>query len=382
MQLPATLEPGPLYFFDQLKTRTKERGKKISEELATDFNSLNTNSHPVGFIPSLVKCRNPGCTGEDVEGNEDSFLKEDTARKEKYLIVPQISGSSLFTTSSEFPSSKLSQMPLVLPVDEEIQLSLLDEYKYMAPTMLHELGEILHLFDRYDIIFPQGIVNLLNYSWKELTEGADYSKIHQQRSLRYKSIRSGEGQASEECHKMAPGSEYMGQEMTECAKGRHKKSVLPADGAKEIRNREMAPNKPLGNKAPVKQHDIHSPVTISFSLSSKLCEERGWSFQHSESEDLEWKEPFAWVVERLRQAQIKINDQIAKQKEAGFDRPVILRHYGDTLRENFAKKFKGQTCKTFLSELLNGKPQIPAIKQADPALRKLHYGLIDGSSLI
>ncbi|CAM5084379.1 unnamed protein product [Eretmochelys imbricata] len=382
MPLPVTLEPGPIYFFDQLKSRTKERGKKLPGELATDFNSLTTNSHPTGFIPSLVKCRNPGCTAEHVEGNEDSFLKDDTARREKYPFLPQISSSSLCKTSSEVPISKPSQMLSILPADEEIQPSLLDEYKYMAPTILHELGEILQLFASYDIIFPQGIVNLLNDSWKELTEGADYSKRHQQ-SLRYKSIRSGKGQASEDCDKMAPGSEYMDHEMTQCAKGQRKKSVLPADCAKEKRNPEMAPNKPLGDKAPVTQRDIHLPVTISFSLSSKLSEERGWSFLHSDSksEDLEWKVPFAWAVERLRQAQIQINDQISKLKKAGFDRPVILRHYGDTVRENISKKFKKRTCKT-LFELLNGKPQTPAIKQADPALRKLHYGLIDGSSLI
>ncbi|CAM4470413.1 unnamed protein product [Caretta caretta] len=380
MPLPVTLEPGPIYFFDQLKSRTKERGKKLPEELPTDFNSLTTNSHPTGFIPSLVKCRNPGCTAEHVEGNEDSFLKDDTARREKYPFLPQISGSSLCKTSSEVPSSKPSQMPSILPADEEIQPSLLDEYKYMAPTILHELGEILQLFASYDIIFPQGIVNLLNDSWKELTEGADYSKRHQQ-SLRYKSIRSGKGQASEDCDKMAPGSEYMDHEMTQCAKSQRKKSVLPVDCAKEKRNPEMAPNKPVGDKAPVTQHDIHLPVTISFSLSSKLSEERGWSFLHSDSksEDLEWKVPFAWAVERLRQAQIQINNQISKLKEAGFDRPVILRHYGDTVRENISKKFKKRTCKT-LFELLNGKPQTPAIKQADPALRKLHYGLIDEPS--
>ncbi|CAM4467456.1 unnamed protein product [Lepidochelys olivacea] len=382
MPLPVTLEPGPIYFFDQLKSRTKERGKKLPGELATDFNSLTTNSHPTGFIPSLVKCRNPGCTAEHVEGNEDSFLKDDTARREKYPFLPQISGSSLCKTSSEVPSSKPSQMPSILPADEEIQPSLLDEYKYMAPTILHELGEILQLFASYDIIFPQGIVNLLNDSWKELTEGADYSKRHQQ-SLRYKSIRSGKGQASEDCDKMAPGSEYMDHEMTQCAKSQCKKSVLPADCAKEKRNPEMAPNKPVGDKAPVTQHDIHLPVTISFSLSSKLSEERGWSFLHSDSksEDLEWKVPFAWAVERLRQAQIQINDQISKLKEAGFDRPVILRHYGDTVKENISKKFKKRTCRT-LFELLNGKPQTPAIKQADPALRKLHYGLMDGGGVI
>ncbi|XP_034628216.1 uncharacterized protein LOC117878038 [Trachemys scripta elegans] len=247
MPLPVTLEPGPIYFFDQLKSRTKERGKKIPEEPPTDFNSLTTNSQPTGFIPSLVKCRNPGCTAEHVEGNEDSFLKDDTARREKYPFLPQISSSSLFKTSSEVPSSKLSQMPSILPADEEIQPSLLDEYKYMAPTILHELGEILQLFSSYDIIFPQGIVNLLNYSWKELTEGADYSKRHQQ-SLRYKSIRSGKSQASEECEKMASGSEYTDHEMTQCEKSRRKKSVLPADCAKEKRNPEVAPNKPLGNK--------------------------------------------------------------------------------------------------------------------------------------
>nr|XP_025038012.1 uncharacterized protein LOC102456527 isoform X3 [Pelodiscus sinensis] len=377
MPLPVTLEPGPVYFFDQLISRTKERGKK---GLPTDFNSHTINSHPTSFIPSLHKCSNPGCKGKHVEENEDSFLKEDTTRGENYPFLLQTSSSSLFKTISEVPSSKFSPKPSILPAEEEIQMSLLAEYKSMAPTILHELGEILHLFASYDIIFPQGIVNLLNYSWKELTEGADYSKRHQQ-SLKDKSTRSGKGQTPEECDKKAPRSEYVDHEMIQCAKGWRKKSVLPTDSGKEKKNPEMAPNNPLGNKAPVVQHDTHLPVTISFSLSSKLSEEKGWSFQHSDSEDLEWKAPFAWAVTRLRQAQIQINNQISKLKEAGFDQPVILRHYGDAVRENIPKKFKERTCKT-LFELLNGKPQIPAIKQAVPTLQKLHYRLIDGSSLI
>ncbi|XP_019399458.1 PREDICTED: uncharacterized protein LOC109315949 [Crocodylus porosus] len=375
----AILDPGPIYFFDQLKTRKKERSKKILAEQPADFSSFHTHSQWVGLIPSLVKCKKTDCREDYMERNEDSFLKDDTERRVKHPVVCQTSAYSLFNTKSEDPNSQISQMPSILRADEETQLSQLDEYTVL--TMLQELAEMLHFFASYEIIFPQGLINVLNYTWRELSEGADYSKWCR-KSLTCESQSLGRGQALDEYDKMVPRSECIGYETAENAKVCQRKSGV-LHGAKE-KNLETASNRTLGNKAPVAQHATQLPITISFSLSSKHCEERGWIFQcsDSKSEDLDWKIPYVWAVERLRQAQQQINDRLSKLKSAGFDKPVILRHYGDGGREIFNKKLKRQTSKTFAFELLNGKPQIPTIKQMDPAWKKLHYGLTDGSSLV
>lgn len=38
--------------------------------------------------------------------------------------------------------------------------------------MLYELGEMLQKYAEYNITFPVGIVNLMNYTWHDLTEEA------------------------------------------------------------------------------------------------------------------------------------------------------------------------------------------------------------------
>lgn len=53
-----------------------------------------------------------------------------------------------------------------------LQKDLFEEYKLIASEILHELGEVLQKYAEYHIIYPEGIVNLVNYSWHDLIEGA------------------------------------------------------------------------------------------------------------------------------------------------------------------------------------------------------------------
>nr|XP_009672890.1 PREDICTED: uncharacterized protein C3orf20 homolog [Struthio camelus australis] len=172
--------------------------------------------------------------------------------------------------------------------------------------MLQELGEKLQPFASYETGFPQGLVNMLACNWRELTEGTDCNKWHQ-KSLAYESVRSRRRQASEEAKNGAPGSKCMQHEIPAIRKDQYKRSfALSACATKEKRNAETASNTPLGSKAPVVQnHTSQSPVAISFSLSSKICEERGWIFQPSDSnaEDL----PYVRALKRLQQIQKQIS---------------------------------------------------------------------------
>ncbi|PKU47267.1 hypothetical protein llap_2443 [Limosa lapponica baueri] len=137
--------------------------------------------------------------------------------------------------------------------------------------------------------------------------------------------------------------------------------------------------------APVVQNDAGQwPITISFSLSSDICEERGWIFQlyDSNSEDTHQKLPYMWTLERLEQIQNQIEEQTSKLKEVGFDKPIILWHYGNHREETFSKTWKVQTAMTVTPELTYGKPQIPMVKNTDIAQRRVHCGLNDGSFFI
>ncbi|CAM9991591.1 unnamed protein product [Bubo scandiacus] len=375
----AVLEAGPVYFFDQMKTRMKEKGKMKPEELSSYF---TTDLSP-GFTPSPIEGRSAMCTGEHTERHEDGFLNDDTTRKEKYPVLRQVSCHSLCKTTTEDLKPKISQTSLIPQADEDSPLNMLS--KSVTDNMLQELGEKLQLLARSETGFPQGLVNVLTCSWRELTEGIDYRKWHQ-KSLAYKSVRSRRSQASEEVKSDVLGSKCTECEITAIRKEQYKKScALPACTTKEKRKPETALNMSLGSKAPVVQNDAgQSPVTISFSLPSHICEERGWIFRLSDlnSEDVHQKLPYVWALERLEQIQNQIEEQASKLKEVGSDKPIILRHYGDHREETFSKTQKVQTGMTVTPELTYGKPQIPVVKKAGTAQRKLHYGLNDGSSFI
>lgn len=53
-----------------------------------------------------------------------------------------------------------------------LQKSLFEECKLTAAEILCELGETLQNYAEYNIAFPVGTANLVNYSWHDLIEGA------------------------------------------------------------------------------------------------------------------------------------------------------------------------------------------------------------------
>ena len=54
----------------------------------------------------------------------------------------------------------------------QLQKSLFEEYRLTAAEILYELEEILQKYAVYNITFPVGIVNLVDYSWHDLTADA------------------------------------------------------------------------------------------------------------------------------------------------------------------------------------------------------------------
>ncbi|KAF2974787.1 hypothetical protein EK904_001655 [Melospiza melodia maxima] len=92
----------------------------------------------------------------------------------------------------------------------------------------------------------------------------------------YKSVEPGEAKSQRrlEVVLLNPNVEC---EITAIRREQCKKScALPACTAKERSRPETAPNMSLGSKAPAVQIDTsQAPITISFSLSSNIWEERG-----------------------------------------------------------------------------------------------------------
>ncbi|XP_070266951.1 uncharacterized protein [Myotis yumanensis] len=129
--------------------------------------------------------------------------------------------------------------------------------------------------------------------------------------------------------------------------------------------------------------ESHLPFVIHFSLSSKICLENGWIFHypHTKLEILKWKTVLDIAVKKLQEAIIRIKTEAAKLKKEGFNKQLILRHYNDPKPEAEVDN-SPLGSQYFWLELLKGKPQMPAVQQDDPAMKKFHYALIDGSSMI
>ncbi|XP_040269320.1 uncharacterized protein LOC120984482 [Bufo bufo] len=366
------LKTGPLYFYDQLKTKTIKRMKKVPEELPSDMKYLNINPRLASFINSLNK--NKKGISAQAEKKHVISPKEEKQHKEKYTVLPEIGAPSFVKNGGDIHNQKLSQGVH----DEDQFMNPFEDYKYVAPTLLYELGKLLRFFSRYEIVFPQGVVNVLNYSWKELIEGAVYPKKQWQSLTSKKTVDTSEQSAAEESEYKTPANLESGDNIKN---NKNKANTTLLEGSKDKAGQELSHMKPAGNKSP-QNFAAHLPVTISFSMSSRVCEDKGWVSQtnESKSEDMEWKRLISWALERLQLAQIQINKQLSELHEKGFCKPVILRYYENTKKDSFIKQKKH--CKPPVHVLTNGKPHIPDIIRENSSLRKLHYALIDGSAMV
>ncbi|XP_075198561.1 uncharacterized protein LOC142301440 [Anomaloglossus baeobatrachus] len=365
------LKTGPLYFYDQLKTKSIKRTKKVPEELPSDMKYMNINPRLASFINSLNKNKK-GVTSQ-AEKKAEASSKEDKLHKEKYAVLPEIGAPSFVKNGEEFHNQKLNQGIY----DEDPFMNPFEDYKYIAPTLLYELGKLLHFFSQYEIVFPQGVVNVLNYSWLELIEGAVYPKKPCQPLASKKAADMISQFGAEENDHKTPGNVESGDNIKS---NKNKANTTLMEGTKDKAGQDFSHTKPAGNKSP-QNAAAHLPVTISFSMSSRVCEDKGWISQtnESKSEDMEWKGLISWALERLQLAQIQINKQLLLLNEKGFCKPVILRHYESTKKDPTKQK---KHVKPPTVILTNGKPHIPDIIRESSSLRKLHYALIDGSAMV
>ncbi|XP_053320317.1 uncharacterized protein LOC128491946 [Spea bombifrons] len=369
------MSTGPLYFYDQVKMKTTKRVKKMPEELPPDMKYININPRLANFINSINKSRKGVST--QAEKKQLSLSNEDKAQKEKdkFPVLPEINGANPPKNSIENPNPK----PTHFLTDDDQFMSPFEDYKYVAPTLLYELGKLLHFFSQYEIIFPQGVINILYYSWKELIEGAVYNKKHCQ-SQPSKKGTADQSQVPEESENKQPGT-VPPENVDSLKNTKNKTNATLAESGKEKGGQHT--NKASGNKSP-QSFASHLPVTISFSMASRACEDRGWILQKTDSasEAMELKGLCTWAVERLQLAQMQINKQLTSIAEKGWTKPVVVRYYENTGNKRNTDVKQRKTVKAPSFMLVRGMPLIPEIKRDNPSLRKLHFGLIDGSSVV
>ncbi|MEQ2247630.1 hypothetical protein ILYODFUR_011214, partial [Ilyodon furcidens] len=230
-----------------------------------------------------------------------------------------------------------------------------DAYRRAAPHLLNELAHLLsqHKWSEKDCI-PRGIVNILNYSWHDLTAGA---------SLRLRN----------------PAAMAERQRRSKVSLKMEKTPRHLSDDAKEERNagsflRKVKANQCEKNK---KQSYNGGPNStgVRISISACSCRDPGGIAQPKQHscDEPESIRVCQWAVERLRAAR---NPENLPQPEEDLSKALILRHYGDGKGELNERRRKTSV------PLVNGLPQKPEVKLPNPDQQKLHYGINDGSSFI
>ncbi|XP_031611520.2 uncharacterized protein C3orf20 [Oreochromis aureus] len=232
----------------------------------------------------------------------------------------------------------------------------MEAYKQAAPQLLNELASLLWQHRWTDERrLPHGVVNILNCSWHDLTAGALRSSPKLTDKLP-KSVGSPKLQQPPR-QVSASGREETAEE-NPCAAG----------SAGFTGRKSQVKLNPRVKKSEQRCSRARSSTAATPSISSSLIAQ-----PNQASSDVPNRiSLYQWVVERLQGAK---NPEKLPTTELDPNEQLILRHYGDA---NVTRRRR----KDRPSSLVNGMPQIPEVKQRDPAQQKLHYRINDGSSLI
>ncbi|XP_032379593.1 uncharacterized protein C3orf20 isoform X2 [Etheostoma spectabile] len=335
---PTEPRTGPLYFFDQPTKRNRIKGAQSN---ILQFNLANE-----------------GAKLEDtMESNRDDNIEGKSDERTQRLPGD---------TCGDVKPDTSSAVGATLNIKDH---DLMDAYKRAAPQLLNEVARLLsqHKWTEEGRI-PHGIVNILNYSWKELTAGSVYLRSPEQTDKQGKSkgfLKLDEArsrQLSARCDTRQEG------ERISCVV----ENVGPSVGKSQLSSN------PRTKKRKHNSNRAHNYTTVSFSISSNSCSNPGWIIQPKRPSCDEPRQIrlCQWVLEQLRVARSPEKLQTAEQD---LNKPLILRHYGDAKAQ---LKDRGARRTAQPVTVVDGMPQIPEVKQQDPARQKLHYRINDSSSFI
>lgn len=222
--------------------------------------------------------------------------------------------------------------------------NMMDMYRRTAPQLLCELAHVLSQHKWSDEgRTPHGLVNILSYTWQELTAGA---RLHTSQHT--------DKQTTSQSMDLTP---------------------RPLS-ANQKREREAAPSevKPqLGSKVRMKKRKSRSckadsSACISFSILNQSSKDQDCIIYHQETPSTEDIHTFTWAVKRLQSVKSPLKAQTVEQDL------LLLRHYGDT-----QSKPKNTPRPITLFSCI---PRIPEVKMLGSQRQKLHYRINDGSSFI
>lgn len=308
----------------------------------------------------------------DTDKHANNDAHKEVKSDENTLTVPN--GVSVKPISTTAQMCDKTVEDALVDVSEDINP--VDAYKRAAPLLLTELAELILLYQESedDGCFPHGLVNVLNYTWRDLTAGAVY--VRRSWSLVPCEV------AKPRKSKVSMNFEETVPQIDENAKKKIKRKASMSEKNTSLRNIQDPTVRK--NTFVSKANKAHLPTTISFSVSSEICKEQGWLVRPKEAL---WDEPLwttlcKWAVERLQLAMMSIKAQAAKQAEQGLNKQLVLRHYGKDKPPHMNRKVGGRVQPVPSLTLCNGLPQVPELPQNDPTLQKLHYRINDGSSFI
>ncbi|XP_039881983.1 uncharacterized protein C3orf20-like isoform X1 [Simochromis diagramma] len=234
----------------------------------------------------------------------------------------------------------------------------IEAYKQAAPQLLNELARLLWQHRWADERrLPHGVVNILNCSWHDLTAGALRSSPKLTDKLP-KSV--GSPKLQQPPRQVSASGREETTEENPCAAG----------SAGFTGRKSRAKLNPHVKKSEPRCSRARSSTAATPSISSSLIAQPN----QASSDVLNRISLYQWVVERLQGAK---DPEKLPTTELDPNEQLILRHYGDT-KANVTRRRR----KDHPSSLVNGMPQIPEMKQQDPARQKLHYRINDGSSFI
>ncbi|CAB1452716.1 unnamed protein product [Pleuronectes platessa] len=230
----------------------------------------------------------------------------------------------------------------------------IDVYKRAAPLLLNDLALLLSQYNwAEEGRVPHGVANILCHSWQDLTSGAALLSSPEQTDKRRGS--KGSLKLGESPHHVSDD----GRRQTE------EGSAGPSESKPQVG----------ANPRVKKKSRACSSSSIRFSISSSSCKDPGWIVQPKQPSHVEPQQIrlYQWAVERLRAA------RNPAQQTPKLSSPLRLCHYGEAkakVKSSRARRKSGSTVS------VNGIPRIPEVKQPDPAQKKLHYRIEDGSSFI
>ncbi|XP_038045416.1 uncharacterized protein LOC119719994 [Patiria miniata] len=369
-----------VFFFDQkIILKRKKRRRKHPDELPRSLRFANLNPRLAAFLSSQERQKNK--KAQEGEGGGEEGGGEDGKGADGFLKRHGRRGSLDSLDEGEYSQRQMYHEAVVA-----------------APTLLVQLAKILYLFENEQLDLPRELVNYLQSGYRELMTEVQYTRYEWQcpeNVPREDARGDGEGGAKKQSEgdqhqdegegeksrkrarkKKAEEGEEEGKSGTlsvmestigstmgsvrdaqggassaamgsssQRIKAKMEKSKVDRRASTSTSNRVSVAGKMGGDTGTVigeaQSEAVHQPnflQVLSFSMSSKVCEEKGWILEKEESEkEFEQRTVLEWARERLQQAMALAKEQLQREKDLGRDRPLFLRYYGDAKREAMLK---------------------------------------------